>query len=138
VEELYNKIINASDENSLQAAIRNWVAQEENNPFPVNTEAFHLFFKAKIAYQKWIANGIDSRRSKQRMLEYVKEIVNLGVVNPYANKNDTEIVEEPAEEVVEEGAEEIVETPAEEPKKEPTHVFGVVPEKPFFGKRKKR
>lgn len=110
---LYEKLIEAykaNDEGTIGAASLNWIGQAKENPFPENTAAYDLFFKAKMAWVKWQNNGIDARRNRVRAKEYVSQIAAMGIPNPY-QPEDPQPVEE--------------EKPAEP---ELIHVLGVVPE----------
>ncbi len=110
---LYEKLIEAykaNDEGTIGAASLNWIGQANENPFPENTAAHDLFFKAKMAWVKWQNNGIDARRNRVRAKEYVAQIAAMDMPNPYPSEEL-----QPAEE----------DKPAEP---ELIHVLGVVPE----------
>lgn len=110
---LYEKLIEAykaNDEGTIGAASLNWIGQANENPFPENTAAYDLFFKAKMAWVKWQNNGIDARRNRARAKEYVAQIAAIGLPNPYPPEELRLAMEK---------------TPAEP---ELIHVLGVVPE----------
>jgi len=148
--ELYEKVIAASslDESAFNVAAKNWIGCTEEAPFE-DENAKELYSKAKICYVKWKNKTIDGNISKQRMINYVREIAKMNLPNPYKWEP---LIVIPVEEPKEESKVELVEEPVEEPKtiaevnvfeekkKEPQRVLGVVPEeKPhLFGKNKKR
>jgi hypothetical protein len=146
--ELYNKVLECldKDESTFNAVARNWIEGTNEANFK-NEKAEELFIRAKQCCAIWRSGAINSRISKRRMIEYVREIAKMNLPNPY---DPNEVVPEPVLFVQEEPKavevkEEIpfTEKPvvAEEPvaKEEPTHVLGVVPEeKKLFSRHKKR
>lgn len=110
---LYEKLIEAykaNDEGTIGAASLNWIGQANENPFPENTAAHDLFFKAKMAWIKWQNNGIDARRNRVRAKEYVAQIAAMDMPNPYQSEELQQATEEKTAEP------------------ELIHVLGVVPE----------
>lgn len=121
--ELYEKLIKATeskDPGDLTAASMNWISKAEENPFEETSPAFELFFKAKMAWMKWLNNGIDARRNRVRAKEYTAQIAMMHLPNPYKKE---EAVVEP---VVETKPDEVVAQTVQV--EEPIHVLGVVPE----------
>jgi hypothetical protein len=121
--ELFENVMSAyksGDENLFIARVRNWMAAESENPFPKNSAAHELFFKASQAYRRWQKKVINYRNSKVQMIEYARELAKLNPSNPYENKNNSlqQIEEQEKNEI------EI----KEEPKifDEPIHIMGVV------------
>ena len=136
--ELYDSFMEYSRTGNYESAegvAISWLNQEANNPFQIGTHEHELFAKASRAFKKWQAKGIDSRISRIRMAQYVKELGSLNALNPY-NPVDSgfrvlgvESEKEPVKEHV------VVETAEKE------HVLGVVPDnkqKLFNNRRKKR
>ena len=160
--ELYDKVITAlkADEGSFNAAARNWIEGVEDAPFD-NEEAKELFSRAKYYCAAWRSKGINSRISKQRMIECVRKIAEMELGNPYVKSgfrmlgvapDETKLVDEP--EAIQgttlpmEAIDAVAETPLvnaisaeeiEKAAKKTEHVLGVVPEeKSGLFKRKKR
>ena len=118
MKELYDKVIEAyksGNENAFAAAARNWCEAGGSNPFKPNTKESNLYFDACRAYRLWTSKSINARVSKRRMIDYVKQIAELDLPNPYPEKKKRVV------------------------KEEPEHVLGVLPteeKKHFFNKRK--
>ena len=114
--ELYDRVLSAinEDEGTFNAAARNWVEGAEASNFN-NETANELFAKAKQSCAAWRGGAINARISKRRMVDYVRQIVEMNLPNPYdPNEKD------PDEEIVEP----VIEEPAKEEGKK--HIFGVV------------
>lgn len=102
--DLYEKVIEAfksGDENLFNAAARNWSEQADDAPFE-KAEDRDLFFKARRNYTLWKSGAINSRVSKIRMIDNVRQIAEKNLPNPYKKEVKKE--------------------------KEPVRVLGVVPE----------
>ena len=94
--ELYDKVIaSQNDENLFAAAARNWLEAGGDNPFAPDTEAHNLYFNACMAYKTWQAGAINARVSKRRMVNYVRQIAELNLPNPYVVKKQKRIIAEP-------------------------------------------
>lgn len=128
--ELYNRVLTAinEDEGTFNAAARNWIEGADVAIFG-NEKAEELFMKAKQCCIAWRKGAINGRISKRRMIDYVREIVEMNLPNPY---DPHEVIEKPIEIVEEKVVEEKNENKTVEEKVvetiEPVHVFGVVPD----------
>lgn len=132
--ELYEDVINGLDKENFSAYARNWIAGAEEAHFE-DMEANELFANAKRYFHLWCSNAINSRISKQRMVECVRKIAEKNLPNPYAPEM-REYGVDPEQVKIVDDPEAIKGSTVKE---EPEHVLGVVPEeKTFFGKRKKR
>ena len=112
MEEIFNKIIlgyKTNNENLMEANIKNWMSKDLPNPFAQDTVAHELYNNALMAYKRWTKKVINYRRSKVEMVEYIQQLIESGIENPYAIKIEIEKKSEPEKEVV--------------------HVLGVLPEK---------
>lgn len=154
--ELYDEVLKTLHDvnGGFNAAARNWIEGTDDAPFE-DEEAKELYAKAKYYCRVWRSNAINSRISKTRMIECVRQIAEKGLHNPYkeidagfrmlgVTPDEVKLEDEPeaiqgttlpAEDkpsVVAE-AKEVVKND------EPEHILGVVPEeKPGLFKRKKR
>ena len=152
--ELYDRVIAAlkEDEGNFNAAARNWIEGVDDAPFD-NEEAKELFSRAKYYCAAWRSKSINSRISKQRMIECVRKIAEMELGNPYVKSGFRMLGVEPEKVKLKDEENAIQgETIKEEPKetikeikervkeiKEPEHVLVVIPEeKPHLFSRKKR
>lgn len=105
--ELYEQMIAAyktGDDGQFIPAARRWFQKCAVNPFQEDTEAHEQYFQADRHFGYWTAGGINSRVSKQRFIEALRNIAKLDAANPHEK-------DEP-----------------EGKKPEPVHVLGVMPE----------
>ena len=135
--ELYNKLLEAQnkDEGTFNAAVRNWIEGANEVHFE-DEEANELFGKAKVCCAKWRNGSIDGRVSKQRMVEYVRQILKKNLPNPYKKPSELVVSEKDEQKTSFEATESKVKE-----QHDIQHVLGIVPdpvEKPRFFKNKKR
>lgn len=98
--ELYDKLINAyksENEDSFSAAARNWIEAEENAPFN-NDEYNEFYYAAKRNCRIWRSNAINSRSARVKMINNVRELMKLGVPNPYTPEPQESAAENKQEE----------------------------------------